>query len=158
ERLALRYLGQPADRRTVRALVRGMGQGLGQDGVVADLVGSAAYLARLLARLATPTPAPAVPPTAPPPSGGVAPPAAATLVNEAVTSDPGVQQMPSVAVDPLDSRHVVIAYMDYSLVKTGYAGIGVAVSHDGGSTWQHTSVPLPAGFDQGAANPTVQFD
>jgi hypothetical protein len=80
------------------------------------------------------------------------------LVNRAVTTDPGVQQMPSVAVDPLDAKHVVIAYMDYSLVTTGYAGIGVAVSHDRGTTWQHTSVPLPPGFDQGAANPILRFD
>src|SRR5207245_1386322 len=76
-----------------------------------------------------------------------------SLVNRAVTTDKGVQQMPSVAVDPADSRHVVIAYLDYSLVKTGYAGIGVAMSHDAGTSWQHTSVPLPANFDQGAAAP-----
>jgi hypothetical protein len=81
-----------------------------------------------------------------------------TLVNRAVTTDPGVQQMPSLAVDPLDPNHLVIAYMDRSLVTTGYAGIGVAVSHDDGTTWQHTSVPLPAGFDQGAANPIAKFD
>ena len=81
-----------------------------------------------------------------------------TLVNRAVTTDPAVQQMPSIAVDPLDSTHLVLAYMDRSLVTTGYAGIGVAVSHDSGATWQHTALPLPAGFDQGAANPIVQFD
>jgi hypothetical protein len=81
-----------------------------------------------------------------------------TLVNQAVTSDPGVQQMPSIAADPLDPMHLVLAYMDYSLVKTGYAGIGVAVSHDSGADWQYTSVPLPAGFNQGAANPIVKFD
>ncbi len=40
--------------------------------------------------------------------------------------------MPSVAVNPLDPQHVVIAYMDYSLVDTGYAGIGVAVSTTAG--------------------------
>ena len=66
--------------------------------------------------------------------------------------------MPSVAVDPHDKGHVVVAYMDYSLVTTGYAGIGVAVSIDNGVTWQRTLVPLPAGFDQGASNPTAQFD
>jgi hypothetical protein len=81
-----------------------------------------------------------------------------TLVNRAITTDPGVQQMPSIAADPLDPTHLVLAYMDYSLVKTGYAGIGVAVSHDSGAAWQSTSVPLPAGFDQGAANPIVKFD
>jgi hypothetical protein len=78
--------------------------------------------------------------------------------NRAITTGPDVQQMPSVAVDPADPQHVVIAYMDRALVPTGYAGIGVAVSRDGGSTWQHTAVPLPSGFDQGAANPTVRFD
>src|SRR5437867_3230462 len=80
------------------------------------------------------------------------------LVNQPITTDPGVQQMPSVAVDPHDAGHVVIAYLDYALVHTGYAGIGVAVSHDGGDSWQHTSVPLPAGFDQGAATPVAHFD
>ncbi len=79
-------------------------------------------------------------------------------VNVAVTTDPGVQQNPSIAVDPLDSNHLAMAYMDRSLVTTGYAGIGVAVSHDNGATWQRTKVPLPPGFDQGASNPTLQFD
>ena len=80
--------------------------------------------------------------------------------NQAITSDSGLQQMPSVAVDPLDplGQHVVVAYMDYSLHTNGYAGIGVAVSNDGGDTWQYSSIPLPAGYDQGAANPTVKFD
>jgi hypothetical protein len=75
-----------------------------------------------------------------------------------LTTDPGVQQMPSVAVDPHDPSHLVVATMDYALRKTGYAGIGVQVSHDGGATWQRTAVPLPAGFDEGAAQPIAQFD
>ncbi len=88
----------------------------------------------------------------------LAPASAAAISNQAITADPGVQQMPSVAVDPHNSNHVVIAYMDYSLLRTGYAGIGVRVSTDGGAHWQSTSVPLPSDFDQGAADPTVQFD
>src|SRR5947208_2739229 len=79
-------------------------------------------------------------------------------LNTPITTDPGVQQMPSIAADPLDSQHLVVAYMDYSLLHTGYAGLGVAVSHDKGTTWQHSSIPLPAGFDQGAANPITRFD
>jgi hypothetical protein len=75
-----------------------------------------------------------------------------------LTSDPGVQQMPSVAVDPHDPSHLAVAYMDYSLRTTGYAGIGVRVSHDSGATWQRSVVPLPAGFDEGAAQPIAQFD
>jgi hypothetical protein len=78
--------------------------------------------------------------------------------NEAVATGSGVQQNPSIAVDPANPDHIVVAYMDNTLVNTGYAGIGVAVSTDGGSTWQHTSIPLPSGFNQGAATPTVQFD
>jgi hypothetical protein len=85
-------------------------------------------------------------------------PSATVGTNVPVTTDASVQQMPSVAVDPHDASRVVVAYLDYSLVTTGYAGIGVAVSHDGGTSWQHTSVPLPAGFDQGAATPVAQFD
>jgi hypothetical protein len=88
----------------------------------------------------------------------LAPSAAALPANVAVTTEPGVQQMPSVAVDPHDAAHLVVAYLDYSLPHTGYAGIGVAVSHDAGGTWQHTSVALPAGFDQGAAAPVARFD
>jgi hypothetical protein len=86
------------------------------------------------------------------------PDATAFGVNVPITSDPGVQQMPSVAVDPHDARHLVVAYMDYSLLHTGYAGIGVAVSQDAGAGWRRTSIPLPAGFDGGAANPVVHFD
>lgn len=82
----------------------------------------------------------------------------APSANVAVTTDPGVQQMPSIAVDPLDSRHEVVAYMDYPLLSTGYAGIGVAVTDDGGVTWTHDPLPLPAPFNQGAATPTVQFN
>ena len=65
--------------------------------------------------------------------------------------------MPSIAVDPLDSQppghglHGLFAGR-----PPGYAGIGVAVSHDGGDTWQHTSIPLPDGFDQ--APPTRSSD
>jgi hypothetical protein len=81
-----------------------------------------------------------------------------TLVNRAVSTDPNVQQQPSIAADPLDPSHLVLAYQDRSLVTTGYAGIAVAVSHDSGADWQYTSVPLPAGFGQGAANPIVRFD
>jgi hypothetical protein len=79
-------------------------------------------------------------------------------MNIPITTDPGVQQMPSIAADPHDARHLVVADMDYSLLSTGYAGIGVAVSQDAGASWTHTSVPLPANFDQGAANPSVRFD
>src|SRR5262245_16496188 len=58
-----------------------------------------------------------------------------TIPNESVTSDPAAQQMPSVAVDPHDASHVVVAYMDYAIGQDGFAGIRVAVSHDGGASW-----------------------
>src|SRR5262249_40550787 len=51
-----------------------------------------------------------------------------------------------------------VAYMDYSLRTTGYAGIAAAVSGDGGDTWQHSVLPLPPDFDEGAANPIARFD
>ncbi len=78
--------------------------------------------------------------------------------NFPITSSKGVEQMPSIGVDPLDANHLVIAYMDYSLVDTGYAGIAVAVSYDGGASFKYGQISLPDGFAQGAANPTVQFD
>src|SRR5262245_1620804 len=81
-----------------------------------------------------------------------------SATNLALTNHLAVQQMPPVAVNPLDPDHVAVAYMDYSLVNTGYAGIGVAVSHDAGDTWQYSSIPLPEKFGQGAANPTARFD
>jgi hypothetical protein len=80
------------------------------------------------------------------------------ITNQVVTTNPGVQQMPSVAVDPNNPDHVVIAYMDYSLASTGYAGIGVAASNDRGKDWHSSSLPLPVGFEQGAANPIAKFD
>jgi hypothetical protein len=80
------------------------------------------------------------------------------LVNQALTTNPGVQQNPSVAVDPTNGRHVVTAYLDYSLLHTGYAGIGIAVSYDNGTTWRYSSVPLPANFAQGASDPEAHFD
>jgi hypothetical protein len=76
----------------------------------------------------------------------------------AVTNDSAVQQMPSVAVDPNDPNHVATAYMDYGLQSDGYAGIGISVSHDGGTTWTRSSVPLPANFNQAAGQPVVRFD
>ena len=54
--------------------------------------------------------------------------------------------------------------MDYSLLTTGYAGIGISTSTDGGATWTKdpTPIQLPvigsASFNQGAAAPTVAFD
>src|SRR5262249_20828631 len=79
-------------------------------------------------------------------------------LNLPLTTDPGVQQMPSIAVAPLNSQHLVVSYMDLSLVQTGYAGIGVAVSRDGGDSWERSSVPLAAGFDDGAGQPITRFD
>ncbi len=78
--------------------------------------------------------------------------------NSPVTSGAGIQQDPTIAVDPTNPLHVVTAYLDYSLLTTGYAGIGIGDSTDGGKTWTFSSIPLPAGFDQGAANPVVAFD
>lgn len=79
-------------------------------------------------------------------------------LNTALTTDPGVQQMPSIVADPHDGQHLVVVYMDRSLVGTGYAGIGAKVSRDGGATWLQTAIPLPAGFEEGAANPIARFD
>ncbi len=82
--------------------------------------------------------------------------------NQQLTTDSGVQQEPSIAVDPNNPDHIVVAYMDYNypspLVKTGYAGIDVQYSADGGMNWTTETVTLPAGFDQGASNPIARFD
>jgi hypothetical protein len=83
----------------------------------------------------------------------------AQLPNQDVTSaEPALQQMPSVAVDPHDSSHVVTAYMDYSLLNTGYAGIGIANSTDYGSHWTYKSIPLPVNFNEAAGQPVARFD
>lgn len=58
-----------------------------------------------------------------------------------------VQQMPSIAVNPLDPKHLVMVAMDRSLVNTGYAGLRTAVSKDGGNSWQTGFVQLPEGFE-----------
>ena len=69
--------------------------------------------------------------------------------NHAITTDTGVQQSPSIAVDPNDPTHLVVAYMDYSLVASGYAGIGISISRDSGRSWERDSLKLPSDFDQG---------
>ncbi len=78
--------------------------------------------------------------------------------DQALTTDPGVQQQPSVAVDPHNADRVAVAYMDYSAGKDGYAGLAVASSSDGGMHWQTKTVPLPTGFDEAAGYPSVRFD
>ena len=65
------------------------------------------------------------------------------------------RRSPSIRTTPATSS---IAYMDYSLLTTGYAGIGVAVSDDGGATWQHTSDPPAGGLRPGGGHPIAQFD
>ncbi len=76
----------------------------------------------------------------------------------AVVAGADVQQMPSVAIDPHAPDHLVIAYMDRGLTTSGYAGLGASVSFDAGLTWHSSTLPLPAGFDEGASNPITRFD
>ena len=60
-----------------------------------------------------------------------------------VVAGADVQQMPSVAIDPHDPDHLVIAYMDRSLTSSGYAGLGAAVSFDAGVTWSNARCLCP---------------
>jgi hypothetical protein len=85
----------------------------------------------------------------------------ATIVaaaNTAITAGGGVHQQPSIAVDPNNPSHLVVAYMDYTTLHDGYAGISVAVSSNAGSTWQTVPFALPPGFDGAAGYPVVHFD
>lgn len=77
--------------------------------------------------------------------------------NVPIARDGGVQQSPSLAVDPTNPLHLVSAYLDAPL-GGAYTGLSVANSTDGGATWTRTAITLPAGFDQAAAAPTVVFD
>lgn len=79
-------------------------------------------------------------------------------VTQAITSDSQTQQNPSIAADPLDPDHVVLAFMDYALSSHGYAGIGVAVTRDGGRSWERNAINLPSGFEQGASDLIAKFD
>ena len=79
------------------------------------------------------------------------------IENSAVTADSAIQQQPTVAVNPLDSDHVVIVYQDASLLTNGQNGVGVSVSFDAGQTWSRSSVSLPAGFDDASDSPIVEF-
>jgi Ca2+-binding RTX toxin-like protein len=81
-----------------------------------------------------------------------------TGANHSLTTDAGVQQMPSVAIDPLDPQHIVMAYMDRPAGDAGYAKLSAAVSRDGGISWDRQPLPLPDGFDQGATYSIVRFD
>jgi hypothetical protein len=86
---------------------------------------------------------------------------AVSFGNQAVSASTAVQINSSVVVDPTNSNHLVMAYTDYSLATTGYGGIGIAESTDGGTTWKHSSLPLAATFPDyaGAADhATVKFD
>lgn len=56
-------------------------------------------------------------------------------VNRAITTDPAPQQSPSIAVDPLDPAHIVLAFMDYSLGFEASNGIFVARSDNRGLSW-----------------------
>ena len=77
--------------------------------------------------------------------------------NIALTDDDDVQQMPSVAIDPTNAQNVAVAYMDYSLVETGYAGIAISVSKNGGTSWVKQPIPVPEPYSQGAASPVLQI-
>jgi hypothetical protein len=80
--------------------------------------------------------------------------------NQAVTTGNKPQIEPSLAVDPLNSQHLVMAYTDYTL-GFGYGGIAVEESTNGGTSWQRSTVPLPsyvsANHPSGAGHATVTF-
>lgn len=78
--------------------------------------------------------------------------------NHAVTAEAGVQQMPSVAIDPGDARHVVVAYMDRPAEDATYTKLSIATSRDGGRTWRRDALPLPTEFSQSASDPIARFD
>lgn len=82
----------------------------------------------------------------------------AEFVNVAVADDPAIQNQPTLAVNPLDSQHVIVVYKDESQpVATGQAGVGVSVSFDAGTTWSRGSIDLPEGFDDASTAPVVEF-
>ena len=51
--------------------------------------------------------------------------AVTALPNVQVTSNADVQQQPSIVVDPKNPKHLVIAYMDRSLVSSGRRRLGL---------------------------------
>ncbi len=78
--------------------------------------------------------------------------------NVPVVSADFTQQAPTLAVDPANPLHLVAAYLD-APANGAYTGLSVSRSADGGATWSaRTRIALPAGYDQGAAAPTVVFD
>ena len=85
--------------------------------------------------------------------------------NQILSTGPGTQQDPSVAVDPNNPSHVVVAYMDYGLLNDGYAAIEVADSTRSGEpgTWTYSSIPLPTvlmapGGSMAEGYPVAQFN
>jgi hypothetical protein len=82
---------------------------------------------------------------------------AVAFENLLVTGDTAIQQQPTLAVNPLDSNHVVIVYQDASLLTNGQNGVGVSVSFDAGATWARGSVALPTGFNDASDSPIVEF-
>lgn len=77
--------------------------------------------------------------------------------NVLVKSSPAAQHQPSIAVNPRDSEHVVLSWVDESLLDNSRGGVAVAVSHDGGGTWSQSEVQLPIGFADAADLPVIRF-
>lgn len=82
----------------------------------------------------------------------------AVPANAAISAEANAQLSPSIAVNPKDPNHLAAAYMDFGLLTTGFAGIAVSVSRNGGKTWTKHTIPLPGGFDEAAGHPVAKFD
>jgi len=68
-------------------------------------------------------------------------------------TDIDAHNSPVIARNPVDPDNVVVA----NRIDTPRFGCGLHVSHDGGDTWRHTDVPIPAGEEPKCFAPDVAF-
>jgi hypothetical protein len=84
------------------------------------------------------------------------------VVGEKLIIDQGLSNQETVTVTAATGNTFTATFANSHAagfgISTGYAGLGVAVSHDSGATWARTSIPLPAKFNEAAGQPVVQFD
>lgn len=62
---------------------------------------------------------------------------------------------PSIAVDPTDPKKLVIAWRQFDNIRSNFAEVGAAYSHDGGQTWTVLPSPRPGEY---AFDGTAQCD
>ena len=74
-----------------------------------------------------------------------------------ITDDHSNESTPSIAVDPMDSRHLASAWTEFDTdPDPDFIGVGLRMSNNGGATWATLSVP-DRRIDPSTSNPAVPY-